>query len=82
MILDAHDPMTSHADFEDRSCLPEKHHSSLLEHAAFLIDVDPCGREGSGLNIEPRGSRLVYGLNLLQLQKLFTVPWNGHVPTF
>lgn len=37
---------------QDTSCLPAQHHSSLLEHAAFLIDVDARGREGGGVNVE------------------------------
>jgi len=41
--------------FQDTSCLPAQHHSSLLEHAAFLIDVDARGREGGGVNVEHHG---------------------------
>eukprot|EP00927_Polykrikos_kofoidii_P078647 TRINITY_DN75454_c0_g1_i1.p1 TRINITY_DN75454_c0_g1~~TRINITY_DN75454_c0_g1_i1.p1 ORF type:complete len:818 (-),score=84.54 TRINITY_DN75454_c0_g1_i1:67-2520(-) len=33
---------------QDPSCLPEQHRSAILEHAAFLIDVDDSGRHGSG----------------------------------
>eukprot|EP00913_Durusdinium_trenchii_P018195 g17094.t1 len=37
---------------QDASCLPMKHHQSLLERAAFLIDVDADGRAGGGVNVE------------------------------
>jgi len=36
---------------QDPSCLPELHRGAVLEHAAFLIDVDEAGRDsrdGSG----------------------------------
>jgi len=33
---------------QDPRCLPEKHRAEILEHAAFLIDVDEAGRQGEG----------------------------------
>ena len=45
-------PNPAPCGFQDTSCLPAQHHSSLLEHAAFLIDVDARGREGGGVNVE------------------------------
>lgn len=37
---------------QDTSCLPEKNHRTILQQAAFLIDVDANGRQGGGVNVE------------------------------
>lgn len=37
---------------QDPSCLPEKHRSSIMTQAAFLIDIDAEGRRGGGPNVE------------------------------
>jgi len=37
---------------QDVNCLPVKHRDVLLEHGAFIIDIDRDGRAGGGLNIE------------------------------
>jgi len=37
---------------QDVECLPEKHRDVILEHGAFVIDIDRNGRESGGLNVE------------------------------
>jgi len=37
---------------QDPACLPTKHHAALLEHGAFLIDVDAKGHATGGVNVE------------------------------
>jgi len=37
---------------QDVNCLPTEHRDTLLQHAAFLIDVNEHGREDGGYNVE------------------------------